>query len=135
MKKKSEILVLNSNTDELNKVEPFLLAFFKKYDLPINYFNKVLLCISEAIVNSIQHGNKFDSRKQVLVMVRFEKNVITIEISDDGDGFDFENVANPTKINNIKQESGRGIFIIKSLCEEIHFKNHGNCIQFKMEFT
>lgn len=128
-----EILVIKSDKSELKKTEEFLLSIFRKNNLAEEYFNRVFLCLSEAVVNSIQHGNRNDKRKQVSIQIDCKKEYISIEISDEGDGFDYSNIENPTIKPNIKKESGRGIHIIKSLSNELEFKEKGKCIQFKIE--
>jgi len=128
-----DILIINSDKNELKRTEEFLLSFFRKNDLPEEHFNRVFLCLSEAVMNSIQHGNRNDKKKQVSILADCKKEFITIEISDEGDGFDYNNIENPTIKQNIKKESGRGIHIIKSLSNGLEFKEKGKCIQFKVE--
>jgi len=128
-----EILVIKSDLSELKKTEDFLLSFFRKNNLSDEYFKRVFLCLSEAVVNSIQHGNGNDCNKQVSIQADCKKEFITIQISDEGDGFDYNNLETPTQRHNIKKESGRGIHIIKSLSNEIEFKDSGNCVQFKIK--
>jgi serine/threonine-protein kinase RsbW len=53
-------------------------------------------------------------------------------IEDEGNGFDRSKLQNPTDQENIRKESGRGIFIIKNLTECINFNEKGNSIQFKI---
>ncbi|MGM0620077.1 MAG: ATP-binding protein [Bacteroidota bacterium] len=128
-----EILIIKSDKSELKKTEDFLLSFFRKNKLSEEHFNRVFLCLSEAVVNSIQHGNENDSNKQVSIQADCKKEFITIEISDEGEGFDYNNIENPILKKNIKKESGRGIHIIKSLSNELEFKDKGKCVQFKIE--
>lgn len=133
MTESPDILVIKSDKNELKRTEEFLLSFFRKKNLPEEHFNRVFLCLSEAVMNSIQHGNRNDKKKQVSILADCKKEFITIEISDEGDGFDYNNIENPTIKQNIKKESGRGIHIIKSLSNGLEFKEKGKCIQFKIE--
>ena len=133
MDEKDDILIIKSDIREIKRAENFLHSFFKRYAIPENYFNRVFLCLSEALLNSIQHGNKQDLRKQVFVKADCTDETITIEIQDEGDGFEFDKVKNPTAYHNIRIESGRGIHIIKSLSDEVEFKSNGKCIHFKIE--
>jgi len=128
-----EILVIKSDKTELKKTESFLLDFFRKNNLSEDNFNRVFLCLSEAVINSIQHGNQNDKHKQVSIHARCHDESVNIRICDEGDGFDFSNVEDPTNTDNLKKESGRGIHIIKSLSKEIEFEEEGKCIQFKIE--
>lgn len=133
MKESPDILVINSDTNELNKTKEFLYDFFKANNLSVDNFNRVFLCLSEAVINSIQHGNQNDKQKQISIQAACDEDLISIEINDEGNGFDYNQVDDPTKTENIKKESGRGIHIIKSLSKELEFKESGKCIQFKIE--
>ena len=133
MSKSPDILVISSDKSELEKAKEFLRFFFKKYNLPEDNFNRIFLCLSEAVINSIQHGNQNDIKKQVSIQAKYYDNFVSFRISDEGDGFDFHNVEDPTQSSNLKKESGRGIHIIKSLSKELEFIEQGKCIQFKIE--
>jgi len=127
--KYSEILVIKSDNSEINKVESFLTDIFNKFYLDKNQFNRVFLCISEAIINSIYHGNRNNFYKDVNIHIVCKECKMYIEISDEGIGFDHTKIENPTEGINIRKESGRGLHIIKSLCDHIEFKNQGSCIK------
>lgn len=128
-----KIIVINSDVTELKLVENFLADIFMKYDLDKKYFNKVYLCISEAVINSIKHGNKNDRSKKVSIEVTFDFHEIEVKVEDEGNGFDINNISDPTKEINLKSESGRGIFIIKTLTNQIEYNEKGNRIKFKIE--
>lgn len=127
-----EILIIKSDVSELKKVEIFLKDIFNEYNLEQKYFNKIYLCISEAVVNSIKHGNKNDLNKTISIVVNCDENELNILIEDEGNGFDLNTISDPTCKNNLKNESGRGIFIIKALTNKIEYNEKGNRIQFKI---
>jgi len=127
------MLVIKSDVTELKKVENFLIDIFKKCDIEIKYFNKIYLCISEAVLNAIKHGNNHDLKKHVSISVDCNLNDFKVQIEDEGDGFDLRKVKDPTNIDNIRNESGRGIFIIRKLSNTIEYNEKGNRIQFKIE--
>ena len=135
MNKHPEILAIKSDKKELEKVEKFLHQVFEKEELPKECFNKVYLCISEAVINSIEHGNKYDRDKQVDIQINCMKGKICIEINDEGDGFDYKLIEDPTLKNNIRKETGRGIHIMKSLCSKVEFRNQGKCVEIKIDVT
>lgn len=128
-----KILVIKSEISELRKVENFLNDIFKEYNLAEKYFNKLYLCISEAILNAIKHGNKNDKNKKVAIEVDYINEEIEVLIEDEGEGFDFNKVEDPTKSSNIRNESGRGIFIIRKMSNQLEYNEKGNRIQFKIE--
>jgi serine/threonine-protein kinase RsbW len=127
-----KIIVIKSDVEELKKVEKFLIDILNEYDLEQKYFNNTYLCISEAVVNSIKHGNKNDLNKTISIVVNCDENELNILIEDEGNGFDLNTISDPTCKNNLKNESGRGIFIIKALTNKIEYNEKGNRIQFKI---
>ena len=131
-----KILSIKSDKTELKKVEFFLTEIFLENQLPLRSFNKVLLCLSEAVINSIDHGNQNDQNKHVIIEVQCVNNKrIEIKISDEGGGFDYSSLKDPTREENIRNETGRGIHIIRSLSDELQFKNRGNCVWFKLKVS
>ena len=131
--KPPKLLVIKSEISELKKVENFIIEIFKEYDLKKKYFNKIYVCVSEAVVNSIKHGNKNDENKTVSIGIDCDLKEINVLIEDEGEGFDIKKVKDPTLRENIKNESGRGIFIIKNLSDKLEYNEKGNRIQFKIE--
>ncbi len=135
MKNYPDKLAIQSDKKELRQVEHFLRQLFEEEHLPEKAFNKVLLCVSEAVVNSIEHGNKNEKHKKVTLEVTCDENDLYIVVADEGDGFDYGEVENPTLKENIIKETGRGIFIMKSICNELRFKKKGKCVEFKIELV
>ncbi len=127
-----EILVIDSELSEIQKVESFLKDKFAECDLPAKYFNKVLLCVSEAVVNAIKHGNKSNLHKKVSISVWCNDKEVQIQVEDEGEGFDIVKVEDPTIKENIRKESGRGIYIIKKLTDTLEYNKKGNKVKFKL---
>ena len=132
--KPPKILKIKSDTSELKKVEVFLKETFTYYQLAENEFNRVLLCVSEAVINSIEHGNKFDNNKTVSLEVVGDNNELNVIVRDEGEGYDITKLANPTLKHNIKKESGRGIHIIKSYSDKIEVNKNESLIRFKISY-
>jgi len=131
--KPPKILVIKSDVDELKKVEDFIINIFNENKLELKYFNKIYLCVSEAVLNSIKHGNKNDLKKNVLIKIACNTEQFKIQVEDEGDGFDINKIKDPTKRRNIKNEEGRGIFIITKLSERIEYNKKGNLVQFNID--
>jgi serine/threonine-protein kinase RsbW len=128
----SEILVIESELSELQRVESFLKDLFTEFELPAKYFNKVLLCVSEAVVNAIKHGNKSNVHKKVSISVWCNDREVQIQVEDEGEGFDIVKLEDPTKKENLRKESGRGIYIIKKLTDKLEYNKKGNKVKFKL---
>lgn len=131
--KPPKILVIKSDIAELKKVEDFIINIFNENNLELKYFNKIYLCVSEAVLNSIKHGNKNDLKKNVVIKIDFNTEQFKIQVEDEGDGFDLNKIKDPTKRRNLKNEEGRGIFIITKLSEQIEYNKKGNHVQFNID--
>lgn len=128
-----KLLVIKSDLSELKKVENFLSDILNEFNLAQKYFNKIYLCVSEAVVNSIKHGNKSDGNKTVSIGIDCDEKEINVLVEDEGEGFDINLIEDPTLKSNLKNESGRGIFIIKKMSDKFEYNEKGNRIQFKIE--
>jgi serine/threonine-protein kinase RsbW len=126
-------IVVTSNDFNLKQVEMFVIEIFDYLKLNKSLFNKVLLCVNEAVINSISHGNRYDIDKYVTVQSYFCKEYLYFRIVDEGEGFNFKDLADPTTDKNILKENGRGIFIIKKISDAIFFRERGNIIEFKIK--
>lgn len=113
-------LTLNSNRSEIQKFEEFLESVNSKFNLSAERFINLQIASSEAVVNAIVHGNNEDASKKVYVEIQFDDNSMLIKIRDEGKGFDLQTLPDPTSNENILKESGRGIFIIRSLVDDFH---------------
>ncbi len=133
--KNKHILEIYSHTGNLSEVDKYLKKVFNEFTLPAGLYNKVYLCVTEAVVNSIVHGNKNKIEKQVKIEASVDQGYMVIKINDEGQGFDIENIPDPTIENNVKKENGRGLHIIKSFADEIQFKDEGSSIEFKIKFS
>ena len=75
----------------------------------------------EAVINAILHGNKKDPAKQVHVSLELNDEALRIKIADEGAGLDLDSVPDPLAPENILRSSGRGIFLMKAIMDEVHF--------------
>ena len=90
-------------------------------------YGNILLALTEAVDNAIVHGNKSDLHKKVHISCHYEPHDLIFSVSDEGQGFDFEHISDPTVLENPAEE-GRGLFIMKHLADKVEFKNKGNTV-------
>ena len=83
--------------------------------------DSLAISVTEIANNAIHHGNKNDPRKKVRVNIRARPGEVRVVIRDQGSGFDPDRLSNPLDPDNLLRESGRGIFICKSLMDEVKF--------------
>ena len=86
----------------------------------------VHLAVEEALVNAIKHGNRNDQSKQVHIVYKLADDVVRIEITDEGPGFDPKDVPDPTDDDNLEVPSGRGLMLMRSFMSVVEFNERGN---------
>jgi serine/threonine-protein kinase RsbW len=83
----------------------------------------VSVAVRESVINAIKHGNREDAAKQVTVEFTFAPKdtpkEFVVEVTDEGEGFDPDAVANPLEPQNMLKSSGRGIFFMKSFMDDV----------------
>lgn len=122
---------LPSTIDSLAKVEQIIEEIKVEYNISDEIYGNILVSLSEAVNNAIKHGNKMDESKQVEFSFIMEENKYLFVISDQGEGFNFNDIPDPTHPDNIEKIDGRGIFIIQSLADEVDFERDGREIHIR----
>ena len=84
--------------------------------------------IREALANAIIYGNAEDASKHVWVRALFGRNTAQVEVTDEGCGFDYRCLPDPTVPFARMQPRGRGLFLIRELVDEVRFNALGNSI-------
>jgi serine/threonine-protein kinase RsbW len=126
MKKSISIL---SKLENICHVEKLVDEISEDCKLSSDLYGKVLIATIEAVNNSIVHGNKFDDSKSVDVSVQINDSSLHIYVKDQGSGFNYENVPDPTKPENIENISGRGVFLMRNLADAINFYSNGSQVE------
>lgn len=119
---------LKSDKLYINEVERFVEQICDEYNIYNNYFGNIMMSVLEAYTNAVKHGNKFDANKSVNIRFESEAGGLAFYIEDEGEGFDFHNIPDPTDLKN-KAEEGRGLFTIKSLADNVEFENNGSTLK------
>lgn len=91
-------------------------------------YGNVLIAVTEAVNNAIQHGNYENSNLFVDVAVGDKETEFCFRIKDEGIGFDFNSLPDPTAPENLLKESGRGIFLMRNLADDVEFEEEGNSV-------
>ena len=129
MSKQHEMLTLASNPKNVARVEPFVEGVFEKYALNPDMYGNILITLTEAVTNAIIHGNLRDETKYVKVQLKKLANKLAFQISDEGIGFDFDNLPDPTSPENLLKLGGRGVFLMKQLSDDVVFSDNGRTVE------
>jgi serine/threonine-protein kinase RsbW len=126
-------LKIVSKIENLRKVEKLVDDLSTECNISADIYGNILIAALEAANNAILHGNKLDENKNVDILVRIENNKLKIRIADEGTGFDYKNVPDPTAPENIENVNGRGIFLMEKLSDRIEFSRNGATVE--LEFN
>lgn len=129
----SSSIKIPSDMSNIYRAENFIEKLAEKYKFGDELIGEISVSVIEAVSNAIQHGNKNDITKIVLLEYYIKEDKLTVKISDEGDGFDIKSVADPTLPENIENIKGRGLFLISHLADKVIFENNGSVI--KIEFN
>jgi len=115
-------LTIGSRLEQLAMVHALVEGMARRYDLDEDTSNAVLVAVIEAGTNAIQHGNAFDEKKLVTFEFAVHPADIVIQVDDFGKGFDPAKVANPTDEAQLLNPHGRGLYLMRSLMDEVTFR-------------
>jgi serine/threonine-protein kinase RsbW len=88
----------------------------------------IKLAVEEALVNAIKHGNQMDPDKNVRVRYALGPERFDVRITDDGPGFNPDDVPDPTAPENLERPCGRGLLLIRYYMSEVSFQDSGRTI-------
>lgn len=116
-------------------VESFIDNLKDKYKFDDDIYGNIMISITEAVNNAIKHGNLLDPKKNASLSCVLEENKVTFLVEDEGSGFDFNTLSDPTSPDKLEEVGGRGIFLMKHLADEVHFHNEGRAVELIFYFS
>lgn len=119
-------IAIPSETSHGYEVQERILALLESSGFSDRDLFGIKLSLEEALVNAIKHGNGMDPEKLVKVQFQIEGGLATIIIEDEGEGFDPEDVPDPTDDDNLEKPSGRGLMLMRAFMTCIEYNDRGN---------
>lgn len=133
---KTNQIVFASDASNISLVEKFIEDVFKELTLKDEMFGNILVAVSEAVTNAMVHGNKSDESKTVcLSMHQRSSNSVCFTVEDEGQGFDPEQVPDPTAPENLEKPNGRGIFLMRHLADKVDYDNDGTKVRIEFSYS
>ena len=131
-----ETLILDSSQDSINKVNAFVDEIFAKHsDKLKDSYGNIIIALTEGVNNAITHGNKLDNSKKVTIHFALLSFGVSFTITDEGTGFDYTQIPDPTASENLEKINGRGIFLMIQLADKIEFQENGKKIELIFNFA
>jgi serine/threonine-protein kinase RsbW len=121
-------LAIPSDFEALGQVEMLVDSVCNELGVNEEFYGNVLIAVTEAVNNAIEHGNDQDHSAEVNVAVGNNPMEFCFNVKDQGKGFDFVNLPDPTAPQNLMKENGRGIFLMKNLADEVVFEDGGSSV-------
>lgn len=127
--KANNTMQIVSQPESINIIEKVIDDIRTEFDVKEECYGNMLVAVTEAVNNAIQHGNKYDPKKMVSFSYEIDNERITFVISDQGSGFDYYNLPDPTAPENLEKPTGRGVFLMKHLADQIIFSEEGKVVE------
>lgn len=128
-----ENLNISSSLNKISDVEALIDRVSSTLSINDDMYGNILISVTEAFNNAVLHGNKADETLPVLIAVEQVDSVLSFTVTDSGSGFDYLNLPDPTSPENLENECGRGVFLIRNLSDNVEFNEKGNSIT--IDFT
>jgi serine/threonine-protein kinase RsbW len=122
---KSIKISIPSLIENIQVIESFIDNAKEEFEINDDMYGNIMISVTECISNAIVHGNQSESSKLVHLELQMEPGLLRCSIEDEGNGFDFNQLPDPTDPENIEKVGGRGIFLMKHLSDEVKFEEGG----------
>lgn len=122
---KSIKISIPSLIENIKIIESFIDNAREKFAINEDIYGNIMISVTECVTNAIVHGNKLDRDKVVDMELHLDDDQIKFVVMDQGKGFDYDHLADPTAPENLEKSGGRGIYIMKHLCDDIKFEDQG----------
>ena len=128
-----QTLSFSAVSENIVLVEKLIDEICTEFNIKEDHYGNILVALTEAVNNAIHHGNKANPQKMVYVSFESDENELSFTIKDQGEGFDFNNLPDPTDPENIEKPNGRGVFLMRHLADNIEFKDNGRTVALKFK--
>jgi serine/threonine-protein kinase RsbW len=125
----ARLVVIPSDPSEARRVQDDIEADLKRHQFEDKEIFSIRLALEEGLVNAIKHGNQLDRNKNVHIAYRVCPERFEIRITDEGPGFDPEDVPDPMAVENLERPCGRGLLLMRHYMTEVVFHPPGNRLE------
>jgi len=127
---RKEKLTLDSKPENISSIERFVEEICDYYNINDTYFGNILIALTESFNNALIHGNENDESRKIQVVFESKPKGLSFIVTDEGSGFDPDIVPDPLDLEiDSSTQTGRGLFLIRSLSDKVEIKNEGRSIE------
>ena len=120
-----KVLNIASRVESLREVEKLVDEVSAACSMSSQVYGNVMIATLEAANNAILHGNKLDADKDVNIAFKWDEMLLELEVTDQGKGFNYKDIPDPTAPGNVEKVNGRGVFLMEKLSDSLIFKENG----------
>lgn len=120
---------ISSHPENICKIQSMVDKWAEQYNLSDDLKCDLMVSLTEAVSNAIIHGNQKDASKYVRIEVSNSPSQFRVVVEDEGNGFDHDMLPDPTSSEKIGCCGGRGVFLIRQLCDTLEFKKNGRRVE------
>lgn len=122
---KGKRLDITSSSDNIRLVERLVEDVCDVFNVSEDSYGNIMIAVTEAVNNAIYHGNKGNPEKHIKIGFESDDKNLKFYVADEGEGFDYEALPDPTDPLYIDKPHGRGVFLMKNLADKVEFHNNG----------
>jgi serine/threonine-protein kinase RsbW len=124
---KKEFLI-PSEIARVQSVSAEALEYLKSSSLSENIMFDIRLCLEEALINAIKYGNKQKKELSVRLVIEVDDKEVRLTVEDQGEGFDPAQLKDCTSDENLLNNCGRGVYLMKQLMDTVRYNAKGNSV-------
>jgi len=113
---------LSSLLESADTAEQLALDVAAKLGFDEEELHRLGIAVRETVVNAVVHGNRYNARKKVHLVVASNQDRLTVSVTDEGPGFDWASLPDPVAAENLLEQSGRGLFLIRSFVDQVDIR-------------
>ena len=115
-------LTLPSTLEGVAEIEQFVEQLALRAGFDEDTASNVAMATREAAINAAKHGNAFSPEKRVKATLARNRDTLTLQIAEEGEGLDPNTLPDPLDPANLLRSSGRGVFLMRAIMDEVHFR-------------
>ena len=117
---------ISSKAENMILVERMIEDVCDLFNINQDFYGNILVALTEAVNNAIYHGNKANENKNIDIYFKTFPDHVSFIVKDEGPGFNYSNLPDPTNPENIEKPNGRGVFLMRNLADKISFEENGS---------
>lgn len=117
---------ISSKAENIILVERMIEDVCDLFNISQDYYGNILVALTEAVNNAIYHGNQANANKSIDISFKSSPNFVSFIVKDEGPGFNYSNLPDPTNPENIEKPNGRGVFLMRNLADNVKFEENGS---------